>query len=98
MKKTCACGASFSFIPKEAKKWEYEPNVMWLWECKCGSHLVWPANKESSAQMGKPLMPLEEDYLRSLDTVSDRYKAWRENEMIEQEHEEWWQRNKPDED
>lgn len=97
--KVCSCGATYYFIPKSAKRWDYdESRVMWIWGCKCGTHLVWPFDEKASRSMNLPLMPTEEEFGLAVERASDSYKEFREKELIAREHDEWWERNKPEDE
>ena len=100
MKKVCACGVQYSHIPENPKVWDLgEHGVFWMWNCVCTSTLVYPKDKATAEKRGLKLLPTYEEYGEMLDQASDLYKARKEQEIINEYAEDWWELNRPrDED
>lgn len=99
MKKVCVCGAEYVSIPKNPTEWNLgEHGVFWLWQCRCRSHLLYPANEATAKKRGLPLLPTDEQFAEAMEGVSDRIKAKKENDIIEADHWAWWENNRLDDD
>lgn len=97
--KKCACGVEYKHIPANPKEWDLkEHGLFWMWNCVCTSTLVYPKDEATAEKRGLKLLPTYEQYGEMLDQASDLYKARKEQEIIEEDHLNWWENNRPVED